>query len=456
MAAEENAVGAAVPASQAPVSILLVDDEANILAALRRLFRPLGYTVHNAESGAAALAILEQEHIDLVISDMRMPHMDGAQFLAQVAQRWPQVVRILLTGYADLDATVAAINQGHIYSYFSKPWEDNEIKLAVQHALEQKRLREEHDRLLALTQRQNQELKDLNANLEKIVAARTEELRQTNMFLELAYEQLQESYYAAIPVFANLVQLREGPGGGHGKRVGELAREIAVSMELDEDDVRHVYFAGLLHDIGKLAWPDDLLRLLPANLNAAQRKVVEKHPITGQAILMGMEPLSKTGLFIRHHHEQYDGKGYPDGLYGEKIPLGARIVAVANDYDGLRAGTLLGEELSPLDARTFLLQRRNKHYDGTVVDVCIAVLDARERGEGMIRELRLAPAELRAGMVLSRDLLGHDGVLLLTKGYKLNDILVHKIRELQQDEKQEFIVHVLAEGGDDVPHSAGG
>lgn len=445
MAAEESTTGTA---SQVPAAVLLVDDEANILAALRRLFRPLGFTVHSAESGAAALAILEQEHIDLVISDMRMPHMDGAQFLAQVAQRWPQVVRILLTGYADLDSTIAAINQGQIYSYFSKPWEDNEIKLAVQHALEQKRLREEHDRLLALTQRQNEELKDLNANLEKIVVARTEELRQTNMFLELAYEQLQESYYAAIPVFANLVQLREGPGGGHGKRVGELAREIAVYMALDEDDVRHIYFAGLLHDIGKLPWPDGLLHVCTSELNPAQRKVVEKHPITGQAILMGMEPLHKTGLFIRHHHEHYNGTGYPDRLYGEQIPLGARIVAVANDYDGLRSGALLGEELSPLDARTFLQQRRDTHYDGAVVDACVAVLDARERGEGMIHELRLEPDALRPGMVLSRDLLGQDGVLLLTKGYRLNEVLVRKINELQRDDNHEFIIHVLAEGGD--------
>lgn len=439
----------------APASLLLVDDEANILAALRRLFRPLGYSVHTAENGAAGLAILESEPIDLVISDMRMPHMDGAQFLAQVAQRWPQVVRILLTGYADLNSTIAAINQGQIYSYFSKPWEDNEIKLAVQHALEQKRLRQERDDLLVLTQRQNAELKDLNAHLEQKVHARTEELRQTNMFLELAYEQLQESYYAAIPVFANLVQLREGPGGGHGKRVAELARDIAMYQGLDEDDIRHVYFAGLLHDIGKLAWPDSLLRMPVVSMSPAQHKLVEKHPVTGQAILMGMEPLHKTGLFIRHHHEQYDGKGYPDRLYGDQIPLGARILAVANDYDGLRSGTLLGDELSPLDARTFLQQRRDKRYDGAVVDACIAVLDARERGEGMIRELRLSPDALRPGMVLSRDLLGQEGVLLLTKGYRLNEVLVRKIRELEVDERDEFVIHILAEGADDLLQRTG-
>lgn len=433
-------------AAPQPATLLLVDDEANILASLRRLFRPLGYTVHTAENGTAGLAILEQEPIDIVISDMRMPQMDGAQFLEQVAHRWPKVVRFLLTGYADLTSTIAAINKGQIYGYFSKPWEDNEIRLAVEHALEQQQLRAERNRLLELTRQQNEALKDLNANLEQKVVARTEELRQTNLFLELAYQQLQESYYAAIPIFASLAQLRDGSGGEHGKRVAELAREIAAHLELGEDDIRHVYFAGLLHDIGKLAWPDSLLRVPAVQLNAAQLKIVEKHPITGQTILMALEPLHKTGLFIRHHHEHHNGKGYPDGLAGEQIPMGARALAVANDYDSLRSGALLGDALSPLDARAFLLERRGTRYDGAVVDACIHVLDARERGEGMVRELRLEPDALRPGMVLSRDLLGQDGVLLLTKGYRLTEALVRKLAAMPRDDRGECVIHIVAEG----------
>jgi len=425
--------------------LLLVDDEANILAALRRLFRPQGYVIHTAESGAAGLAILEQEPVDLVISDMRMPQMSGAEFLAQVAQRWPAVTRILLTGHADLSSTVDAINRGHIYGYFSKPWEDNEILLTVRHAIEQKRLRQERDELLELTRRQNQELTLLNASLEQRVRARTEELRQTNMFLELAYQQLQDSYYAAIPIFASMVQLREGPGTGHGMRVAELARDVATHMGLDEDDVRHVYFAGLLHDVGKLAWSDELLHTPYANLSTAQRRVVEKHPITGQAVLMALEPLRKTAEFIRHHHEHFDGKGYPDRLFGERIPLGARILAAVNDYDGLRSGTLLGEDLSALDARSFLQKRSGSRYDATVVAALIAVLDAREKGEGLVRELRLEPYQLVPGMVLSRDLLSDDGVLLLTKGYRLNAMLVDKLLAFVAEDRSRLIVHVVAD-----------
>ncbi len=432
-------------ATEHPASLLLVDDESNILASLRRLFRPLGYTIHTAASGAQGLAVLEKEEVDLVISDMRMPEMDGATFLRHVADRWPNVVRILLTGYADLTSTIDAINKGRIYGYFSKPWEDNDIRLAVQQAIEQKYLREERDRLLELTRRQNEELSDLNANLEKKVVARTEELRQTNMFLELAYEQLQTGYYEAIPVFASLAQLREGKGKGHGMRVAELARDIATEMRLDEETIRDIYNAGLLHDIGKIAFPDALLNTAYANMSTMQRKIYEKHPVTGQAILMGLEPLQNTASLIRLHHETFDGKGYPDRIGGDRLPVGARILAVANEYDGLRNGSLLGDDLSMMDAREFIRKRAGQRYDSDVVEVFLRVLERRERGEGRVRELLVKPTELVAGMVLSRDLLSRDGVLLLSRGHRLSEVLVGKIRTFeQQDDEAQLTIHIYA------------
>ena len=141
------------------LTLLFVDDEASILSSLRRLFRQHGYNILIAESGAQGLEILEKEAVDLVVSDMRMPEMDGAKFLEQVRLHWPHVVRILLTGYADVTSTIDAINRGEIYRYIAKPWDDNDIVLTVRDALERKRLESENLRLLALTQRQNEELK---------------------------------------------------------------------------------------------------------------------------------------------------------------------------------------------------------------------------------------------------------------------------------------------------------
>ncbi len=120
------------------MTLLLVDDEANILSSLKRLFRPFGYRILTAESGAQGLEILAQESVDLVVSDMRMPQMNGAQFLQKVSEKWPETVRIMLTDYAEIATAIVAINQGQIYRYVSKPWEDSDIVLVVNHALQQK------------------------------------------------------------------------------------------------------------------------------------------------------------------------------------------------------------------------------------------------------------------------------------------------------------------------------
>lgn len=141
-----------------PPVVLFVDDEPSILSALRRLFRPRGYRILLADSGEAGLAMLENEPVDLVVSDMRMPEMDGTALLEQVRERWPTVGRILLTGYADVGSTVAAINRGQIHRYVAKPWDDRELLMCVHDGLERRRLEKENRALLELTRTQNEEL----------------------------------------------------------------------------------------------------------------------------------------------------------------------------------------------------------------------------------------------------------------------------------------------------------
>ena len=161
------------PAVPPPPTVLLVDDEPSVLSALRRLFRTQGYRIEQATGGADALALMRNTPVDLVVSDMRMPGMDGAAFLAQVRTLYPMAARILLTGYADITSTIAAINDGAIHRYISKPWDDNDLLLVVGDALQRRGLELENSRLLALTQSQNQALTTLNLVLEARVAERT-------------------------------------------------------------------------------------------------------------------------------------------------------------------------------------------------------------------------------------------------------------------------------------------
>lgn len=418
-------------------TLLFVDDESSILSALRRLFRPHGYRILVAESGRAGLEVLANEPVDLVISDMRMPEMDGAQFLKEVCSRWPNVTRILLTGYADMTSTVAAINEGGIYRYISKPWDDNEILLVVREALERQRLIAENERLTALTQQQNETLKALNAGLEQKVAERTREVQQ-------ALNELKKTFMATVQVCAGLVELRAGHAAqqlsGHGRRVAEHARQVARRMQLSDADIQNAMLSGLLHDIGKIGLPDDLLARPFNLLSPEQRALVMKHAAQGQQLLMPIEKLHDCALIIRHHHEHYDGSGYPDHLQGMAIPLGARILAVANDYDALQIGTLVQRPLKPAEALTFLIDNRSKRYDPMVVDAFVAYLA--ETRKSQVSELPVRALHLKPGMVLSRDLIHHDGFLLLAHGTSLTPDIITQLIKLENTDQRHYILYI--------------
>lgn len=435
--------GESSPVADEPSTLLFVDDEANILSSLKRLFRPLGYRILTAESGAAGLQVFEQNAIDLVISDMRMPEMDGAAFLEKVRARWPDAVRILLTGYADVTSTIAAINKGEIYRYIAKPWDDNDIVLTVKHALERKNLEREKDRLEALTLKQNEELKDLNVNLEAKVMARTEEVRQTMGFLEVAHKELKDSFLTSLKVFSNLMELREGAMAGHSRRVADIARRLAQRMGLPENEVQDVMFAGLLHDIGKIGLPDRLLHKPFASLTTEERVEVVKHPVTGQAALMALGSMKDAARLIRGHHERFDGLGYPDGLSGMAIPRGARILSVANDYDALLTGSLMSKQMTETEAREFLLEGRGKRYDPKVTDVFLEMLGGTGQSVYAGPEVKIISSALRKGMALARDLVSHDGLLLLSKDYFLDDAMIEQIRNFEQTEGRPLAIYVL-------------
>jgi len=406
------------------VTILCVDDEANILSALKRLFRPIGYQVLTALSGAEGLKVLEEKGIDLVISDMRMPEMDGAEFLERVATKWPGVLRILLTGHAEISSTIEAINKGRIYRYVSKPWEEVDLKLTIRSALEQRYLEQERRRLEKLTYRQNEELQELNAQLEDKVALRTQELAKAN-------ETLLQNHILTIKGYSNLIEAREPLLAGHSRRVADISKRVAVKLGMGQQQVQDVTFAALLHDIGKIALPDHLLTKPYDTLGSEHLERVRAHTVIAQGILMAMESLQEVGSIIRSHHERYDGTGFPDGLKDEDIPIGARIIGVVNDYDAVKIGTLTAEKLSELKARRYVEEHSGSWYDPNVVQQFFSVLN--EIGERDVdQHWTLQSRELEKGMVLAKDLAAKDGILLLSKGFVLDEKMIKKIQMFER------------------------
>lgn len=435
----EQAVQTLADAEIAPSTLLCVDDEPNILSALKRLFRPHGYTILTATSGKEGLALLESEHVDLVISDMRMPEMNGAQFLEQVKTRKPDTVRLLLTGYAEMAATVDAINKGGIYRYISKPWEDTAMVDLVREALERLNLERDKRRLEAVNLKQNEELKELNANLERRVKERTSELEQTMNFLELAHEKTKKNFMTSVRMFASMIDMRAEKMAGHSRKVTDLARRVALQLNLKPSEFNDLMHAALLHDIGMLGLSDEVIEKPFSALNNTERQEFTKHPEKGQLALMEFEDLKGATLIIRSHHERFDGQGYPDGLIGMSIPLGARILAAVNDYDELQNGSLTSTPMKELEAREYICAARGTRYDPQVVDAFIVVLGGRQTKESS--ELVNASG-LKAGMVLAQDLTTADGIMLLSKGYVLTEEIIGQIYTYEKSESKPLHIHV--------------
>ena len=415
-------------------TLLVVDDEENILSSLVRLFSDEdGFDVIAKSSATDALAILEDRPVDIIISDMRMPIMDGATFLAQAAQRWPDTARMLLTGFSDMDSTVRAINEGHISHYISKPWDDDDLVDKVKNALELKRLREQNKVLLQIKEQQRAELQALTENQEAIIRSRTEELQQTASQLDVAYQELQESYYQSIPLLSNLVEMNERHKKNHAARVANIAKIIGEEMQLPDREMRQLFIGALLHDIGKLGLEQSIRGKSTDSMSPLERKRYQQHAILGESALLSFDPLRDAAQIVRSHHERFDGKGFPCKLSGSDIPLGARIVAVANDYDNiLLPNNFLGKNLNDMQAHEFIIQESGKRYDPQVVSAFDTVIDKVRLLLAKDREALLPLDKIEPGMTLSQDLINQHGMVMLVAGRVLTEAHIKKLQQFER------------------------
>lgn len=421
-------------------TLLLVDDEVNVLKSLMRLLHAHNYRLLMATSGSEALALMTREPVDLVISDMRMPHMDGAELLAHIRKQWPETMRLLLTGHADMTQTVAAINQGEIYRYIAKPWHDDELLQIVVQALEQQKLKRENARLQQLTAEQNDALREANTTLEQKVAQRTAELSQLVSFLEITQQELKSSFRTSLQVLANMLDMRFADWAGHSQRVVDVAEQLARMADVGEEEFEAIRNAAQLHDIGKIALPDTLVNKPFLSCNRQERSEVMEHPALGQMVLLSIPELNRAGALIRHIHEYYDGTGFPDRLHSDSIPLGARILAIAVDYDELQMGLILPQALTAEHAQLYIRENKGQRYDPDLVALFVRAVDAVQK---RVREVALGSSQLKPGMKLSRDLFSASRFLLLTRGRVLDEAIIQHIWHFERTEGKAVTVYVV-------------
>jgi response regulator RpfG family c-di-GMP phosphodiesterase len=316
--------------------LLIVDDEPANLRLLERLFSREYYCL-TASSGADAIQLLEQHDVAILITDQRMPQMTGIELLKRTSELRPHMVRILLTGYTDVEALVEALNCGLVYMYITKPWKNDELKLKVSRAIEHYENNKKHSALTVANER-----------------------------LNLRLNEMKLGFVAAL---AQALEAKDEYEHEHAFRVSSYADAIAEKLGLSDEDRSDLSSAALLHNLGHLGTPEKVLTTVP--LTSDELQIFRSHPERAARLLSAIPELRNVADIIRFHRENFDATGYPRGLGGEQIPLACRIIRVAEAYDSLTQPRNLSAAINSSEAARFLLDRAGKDFDPAVVKVMV-------------------------------------------------------------------------------------
>lgn len=307
-------------------NILLVDDEEDNLALLYRTLRG-SYNLERTTSPLRALEILNEKEFHLVISDHKMPEMDGVEFLKRVQLEHSEVMRILLTAYSDANILIDAINYAKIYRYIKKPYNPEELQLIVSAALEYYQLKHDNDQLI---------------------------------------KDLKELFSGTIKAIMEALDAKDSFTSGRSKRITGYSVLIAKQMGLSSIDTGKVELAGMLHDIGMIGISDDILYKIDA-LTQEEYDEIKQHINYSVKILEDIKQLKDVVEIIKYHHEKYDGTGYPHGIRGDEIPLGARIISIADAFDSIVSDRAYRESTDFDNALNKIKEGSNTQFDPIVV-----------------------------------------------------------------------------------------
>jgi putative nucleotidyltransferase with HDIG domain len=327
--------------------ILVVDDEEAIREIVASMLGSAGYATRQAASGIEALAVLNSgEEFELMLSDLMMADLDGIGLLERTKEKYPDMPVVMVTAVHDISVALAAIRNG-AYDYLLKPFEREQLLNTVSRALENRRLKVEN--------------RNYQTNLESLVEARTNQL-------QAALRDLESSYDITLQALGDALDLKDRETEGHSRRVTAFTIAIAKAMGLPREQIAVIARGAFLHDIGKMAIPDAILRK-PAKLTPEEVLTMQEHCFKGYQIVKKIPFLADACEIIYSHQERFDGTGYPRGLKGEEIPLGARIFSVADTLDAITSDRPYRAARSMAAARKEIDDWSGRQFDPEVVAV---------------------------------------------------------------------------------------
>lgn len=396
--------------------ILLVDDEPAVLKALERLLRK-HFDVTSTTSPEEALRLLAENEYPVFVTDQRMPTLDGTTLVERARVISPDTRRIILTGHADMDVAMNAINRGAVYQFLLKPWNDIDLVSTLRQAVQHYVLEKEIRRLQEITEIQSAELKAFNQALTEKIFIRTRQLTAES-------ELNSARFWAAIEAMARLTEAGGPVLGGHCKRVAALSERIGRYLGLDEEKILKVKLAGLLHELCTVQLkPKATVR----RVNGNGKKDLHGR---GADLVYGIPGFEDAAPYIRHCQERFDGNGQPDGLCGKEIPLGARIIAVTDAYDSILNNRDTYVRATSQETLRQIREEGVTAYDPAVVDALTYCLFIEPDVSNGNYEIEIPFSDLAEGMYVARDVPDPDNTILIPSGtYVTESYLSRLVRE---------------------------
>ena len=411
-------------------SILFVDDEASVLKALQRFSRARRWDADVAQSGKEGLEKVGLKKYDVIVSDMRMPEMNGTEFLRIIKRRSPSSARILLTGFADLDALESVINEIGVCNYVNKPWNDLALQEMIESSFRLVKSERERIRLEELTKRQNKKLSKLALVLDKRLKESNIETQQALALLAGQEDRVRKSALDSISIVTQILDWKEGRDRGHTRFVEEYGTRLAENIGLDEVNIDQFRIAAKLHQIGMLCLPDEIRDKPYFSLTKDERLLHQRYPIWGEMALSSSASLANTGIIIRHHQEYVNGNGFPDRLSMNQIPIESQIICLLGDFYDVFNGQKVKEVSGLESAIAFINEWKGKHYDVALANEFLNILGdfdwSVESGKTILLE------HLKVGDTLARDIVVNGYVTLLKKKTCITKSHIEKLKQYQE------------------------
>ena len=334
-------------------NVLTVDDDPGMNRLIKDMLTNEGFSCRCCGSGEEALQALEQESFNIIITDLRMPGISGVQLIEQARPKCPRSAFLVITGVDDIHVGVDAMKRG-ADDYLVKPFRMDTLVTSVECALTKKHL--------------ELEVQKYRESLEEMVSQRTMQLQAAMKRIELTYDDTLEAMGAAL-------DLRDSETGGHSRRVSLYSLEMARALGCTADQLKQIARGAYMHDIGKIGIPDSIL-LKPGKLTAQERATMESHARIGYELVCRISFLAGAAEIVLAHQERFNGTGYPQGLAGEEIPLGARIFAVADTLDAMTSDRPYRSALPFASARAEITRESGRQFDPEVVRVFLSIPEA--------------------------------------------------------------------------------